>query len=191
MADKHADLKAKLKPAWVRFCQEYAIDSNGSRSYKAAYKTVKKDSTARSNAYALLTNTDILAYIDALKADTASKLEVTAERVLDEYAKMAFYNPQDFYGEDGSYIPIHELPRDQAAAIAGFEVKEFHDKEGKIKYKLHKIRGADKRAALDSIGKHLGMFVQKTENVHKIEYEDLTDEQLEEQIAALEEKNRK
>ena len=184
--DKHADLKAKLRPAWITFCQEYAVNSNGSRSYKAAYKTVKKDSTAEVNASKLLRNAKVVAYIDALKADTAAKLEVTAERVLAEYAKMAFVNPQDFYDENGSLRPIHELSKDTAAAIAGMDVKEFTDKEGNSTFKLHKIKIADKKGNLDSIGKYLGMFIEKTENVHKIAYEDLTDEQLQAQIAALE-----
>lgn len=47
-----------------RFCEEYLIDLNGTRAYKAAYPTVKNDHTATVNAGRLLTNADVRKYID-------------------------------------------------------------------------------------------------------------------------------
>ena len=48
-----------------RFCDEYLIDLNGTRAYKAAYPSVKSDDVARKAASRLLTNVDIRAYLDA------------------------------------------------------------------------------------------------------------------------------
>ena len=47
-----------------RFADEYLIDCNATRAYKAAYPSVKKDEAARVNASRLLSNANIRAYID-------------------------------------------------------------------------------------------------------------------------------
>ncbi len=64
-----------------RFCDEYLIDLNGTRAYKAAYPSVKNDNTAKANASRLLTNANVRAYIDAEleklhNAKTANAAEV-------------------------------------------------------------------------------------------------------------------
>ena len=47
-----------------KFADEYVIDCNASRAYKAAYPHVKSDGAARSSASKLLTNPNIKTYID-------------------------------------------------------------------------------------------------------------------------------
>lgn len=47
-----------------RFCDEYLIDLNGTRAYKAAYSSVKSDKTAGVNAARLLGNASVRAYLD-------------------------------------------------------------------------------------------------------------------------------
>lgn len=37
----------KLTPKQKIFCNEYLVDINAARTYKAAYKNIKKDETAR------------------------------------------------------------------------------------------------------------------------------------------------
>lgn len=46
-----------------RFCDEYLIDCNATRAYKAVYKNVKSDDAARVNASRLLTNANVKKYI--------------------------------------------------------------------------------------------------------------------------------
>ena len=48
-----------------RFCDEYLIDLNGTRAYKAAYPSVRNDDTARANASRLLANANVREYLDA------------------------------------------------------------------------------------------------------------------------------
>lgn len=55
---------AKLTEKQKIFVNEYLIDLNATRAYKAAYKSCKKDETARVNGSKLLTNTNIKKYID-------------------------------------------------------------------------------------------------------------------------------
>ncbi|MGM9935762.1 MAG: terminase small subunit [Candidatus Ornithomonoglobus sp.] len=47
-----------------RFADEYLIDCNATRAYKAAYPSVKKDTVAGSNGMRLLKNAEIKKYID-------------------------------------------------------------------------------------------------------------------------------
>lgn len=47
-----------------RFCDEYLIDCNATRAYKAAYPNVKKDEVASVNGSKLLRNTKVKTYID-------------------------------------------------------------------------------------------------------------------------------
>lgn len=64
------------------FADEYLIDLNGTRAYKAAYKTCKKDETARTNASRLLTNANIKKYIDEQIAKMHDERIAKAEDVM-------------------------------------------------------------------------------------------------------------
>lgn len=59
------------------FAQEYVIDWNGTRSYQVAYPRCSYD-TAKVNASKLLTNTNILAYIEEIQKDIKKLAGVSA-----------------------------------------------------------------------------------------------------------------
>ena len=65
------------------FCDEYLIDLNATRAYKAAYPKVKKDGAARANASKLLTNTNIKSYITARLDELHSERTADAKEVLE------------------------------------------------------------------------------------------------------------
>lgn len=46
-----------------RFCDEYLIDCNGTRAYKAAYQNVKKDTVAATAAGRMLRNVEVQKYL--------------------------------------------------------------------------------------------------------------------------------
>lgn len=66
-----------------RFADEYIIDLNGTRAYKAAYPSVKSDHTATVNAGRLLTNADVKSYVDERLAEIRSKKTVEATEVME------------------------------------------------------------------------------------------------------------
>ncbi len=66
-----------------RFADEYIIDLNGTRAYKAAYSSVKSDHTAAVNAGRLLTNADIKSYVDERIAEIRSKKTAEATEVME------------------------------------------------------------------------------------------------------------
>lgn len=55
---------AKLTEKQKLFVDEYLIDLNATRAYKAAYPNIKNDHSARTLASRLLTKVDIKTYID-------------------------------------------------------------------------------------------------------------------------------
>ena len=86
---------------------------------------------------------------------------------MQEYAKLGFFDPRNLFRPDGSPKEITELDDETAAALAGLDVQEVYEGYGEDrkfvgytkKYKL-----TDKKAALDSIAKCLGMFIDKVES---------------------------
>jgi len=156
-------VKTKLTDNQRRFCEEYSVDRNGTRAYLIAYPRVKKDQTAASNASKLLRIAKVAEHVQRLLDEASERTAITTDRVLEEWGKMAFFDIRGFYNEDGSLKSITDLDDDAAAAIAGMEVKVLADKTGNEYAKLHKIKLVDRKGNLDSIAKHLGMFIERRE----------------------------
>ena len=121
----------------------------------------------RQNGYKLRRKPDIAARIRELMDRAALRAEVTAERVLRELALIGFANMKDYarIGEDGDpYLDFSGLTRDQAAAIVEMIVEDFKDGRGKDARDVRRVRFklADKKGALVDIGRHLGMFRDRT-----------------------------
>lgn len=72
-----------MREKWRRFADEYLIDCNGTRAYKAAYPTVKSDAAAATNAGRLLKNAEVQAYIDQKMEDIRSQRTADATEVLE------------------------------------------------------------------------------------------------------------
>jgi phage terminase small subunit len=157
-----------LTPKQQRFIDEYLTDLNATQ---AAIRAGYSKSGARTEGARLLANADIAAEIAGKQRRVADKLELSAEAVLAELAKLGFANMADYMTVDGDGYPhldFSALSRDQAAALTEVTVEEFTDGAGddakpvkRVKFKL-----ADKRAALVDLGRHLGLFVDRSEVKH-------------------------
>ena len=93
---------------------------------------------------------------EAATKETATKLNLTRERILEEYAKIAFFDIRKLYNEAGGFLPIHELDEISAAAIGGIESYDERDIEGTILGTIRKLKISEKRGALDSICRVMG-----------------------------------
>ena len=145
----------KLTPKQERFVVEYLIDLNATRaSIRAGYSA----KTASRIGPELLGKTWVAAAISVGKKKRAAKIEITAERVLLEYARLGFSDMKEFATWGGRSVTLKDsagLKKGMSRAVQ--EVCETMTKEGPaLKIKLH-----DKKGALDSIAKHLGMFDAK------------------------------
>lgn len=146
------------------FADNYLKDPtrNARKAYQKVYPKAK-DNTADVNASVLLKNTKVSEYITKVEAKTTENVEITNEMILNEYKKLAFFDIRKLYNEDGTLKEITELDDDSAAVVAGMDVSVLFDKNDKTPALLKKIKLSDRKAALDSLAKIKGMFIDKVE----------------------------
>lgn len=72
----------ELTPKQKAFCDEYLIDLNGTRAYKATYKSVKSDAAARVNASRLLAKANAKEYIAEKMKKIQSEKTADLEEVI-------------------------------------------------------------------------------------------------------------
>ena len=144
------------------FADEWLIDRNGTRAYRIAYKGVKTDEVAASIASVTLRIPKVAEYIDKKLDKMSAKAEINQEWVLERMKRLSDYRVDDFFDDKGDMKPLSEIPKDKLYAVCGFKVikkiltqKDSTDIEKTI---MREFKLPDKRAVLDSIGRHLGMF---------------------------------
>lgn len=140
-----------------RFIEEYMVDFNASR---AATVAGYAPNTAMVASRYVLENPCVSKEIAKRKKKLTDKCEITAERVLQEYARLAFVDLGDImqWGPNGVVLESSkELTEDQRRAVA--EVSETMTKDGSsTRVKLH-----DKKGALDALAKYLNLTPERYE----------------------------
>lgn len=155
MAKKRGNPRALTSRA-EKFCNEYLIDLNGTR---AAIRAKYSKKTAYSIAERLLRNVEVQKRISELQKGLQVKTGIAAEKVVAEFAKIAFANIQDFIGKDNEIMDLSKIDKNIAAAVESIQSDIRHDggkSKGyteKVKFKLH-----SKVSALENLGKHLGIY---------------------------------
>lgn len=178
-----------MTPKQQRFVDEYLVDLNATQ---AAIRSGYSKDTAHSIGHENLSKPEIQAAVAVRRAEIAAKLRVTPEKIIAEYAKLAFANTLDYVrvtDAGDAVVDLSELTRDQAAAISELTVDQYLDGRGedaravkKVKFKL-----ADKKGALDSLAKHLGMFIER----HEHSITGMSDAERADRLAAILESARK
>lgn len=145
----------ELNPKQKQFVAEYLIDLNGKQ---AAIRAGYSPKTAEAQASRLLSHVKVAEAVAKAKATRAQRNEITADRVLQEMARIAFSDMRRFttWGPDGVKLRDYEDLTDEEAAAVSEVSQTITEAGGSIKFKLH-----DKRAALVDLGKHIGLFTEK------------------------------
>ena len=153
-----------LTPKQEKFAQEVASGKSQADAYRAAFNCAKsKPETIWSRATELMANSEVMARVKELTEKSAIRAELTAERVLCEVSRLAFFDIRKIFNEDGSLKKVFELDDDTAAGIAGIEAIDIGG-EGQLMISK-KFKVADKNAALEKLCKHLGLYApQKVEH---------------------------
>jgi phage terminase small subunit len=139
-----------LTPKRRAFIDEYLIDFNATQ---AAMRAGYGERSAHTIGSRLLKLPEVKAALDAAIAARAERTRVTADRVIAEYARLAFADMRRYaeWNEDGIKLRPHtSLSADDAAAVVELAPVGAG---GRARIKLH-----DKRAALDALARHLGLF---------------------------------
>jgi len=143
-----------------RFVEEYLIDLNATQAaIRAGYSPKTANRTGPEN----LSKPVIAAAIACAQANRSARTEITQDRVLAELAKIGFSDIRKVLTPGGGIMDPHEWDDETAGAIASFEAVTVHrgeeDENGnKVPEHISKFKTWDKLAALEKLGKHLGMF---------------------------------
>jgi phage terminase small subunit len=138
----------KLHPRHWRFVGEYLIDLDATH---AAIRAGYSKKTAAQIGYQLLQKSSMQQAIAQEQRKAAERVHIDQDRVLREYARIAFADMGQFATWNDETVSLRdstELPPAQRAAIASVQ------KSAKgVHIKLH-----SKVQALDALAKHLGLF---------------------------------
>lgn len=154
-----------MTPKQAIFIAEYLVDQNATRAAIAAGVAEKSASVTASR---WLKTKSIAAVIAERQAQRMARLEISADRTLQEIAKLAYYDPGKLYDERGRFRPVHMLDDTTRAAVAAVEVEETETTIAGgdagsapttiISTKTKKVKMADKSRNLELLGKHLKLF---------------------------------
>ena len=167
-----------LNPKQERFAAEYLIDLNATQ---AAIRAGYSAKTAYSQGERLLRHVEVAQAVQAGQKARAVRTEITQDRVLQELARIAFFDIRQLYRPDGTMKDPTEMDADTAAALASIEVREELDRGtgdeeadvvapgGAVRRKRGELVGGytiktrvfDKVATLQLAMRHLGMLNDK------------------------------
>lgn len=186
--------KPKLTPKMKLFVQEYLVDLVASA---AAIRAGYSQRRAHEIGYQLLRKPAVEEAIQAAMKKREQRIQVTADKVVSELAKIAFSDLRDFV-EFGPEVKVHEESGIKVIRSAVL-IKPSSEVDGSILAEVSqtpsgiKVKPHDKMKALELLGKHIGMFTEKhshevtgkggrpIEVTHK--YADHSDDELERLIA--------
>ena len=116
----------------IKFADEYLIDCNATRAYRAAYPHIKSDDAARACASRLITKANIKEYIDKRLEEMSSAKVASAEEVMK-------YLTSVMRGEYTEQIPL----------LIGEGMQKLVDK---------KVSAKERLKAAELLGKRYGLF---------------------------------
>jgi len=133
------------------FCEEYIIDFSPKN---AALRAGFKESTA-AEAWEWIreenpTKPEAKAYINKLIAERSKRTGITADRVLQELARIAFADITHAVNISDGMV-LKDAAADDTAAIAAIKIKK-----GRISER--EVRMHDKTRALELLGRHIGIL---------------------------------
>jgi phage terminase small subunit len=169
-------INADLTPNQFRFVEEYLLDPTNLK--QCAIRAGYTETNASARATQLMNDPKVRAAIDSAQQARAHRMGITQERVLKELALIAFSNLKDIItvNEDGTTsVDMKNMPRDIAAALSEVSMTM---KGGKVKSMTAKAVLNSKMAALEKLGKHLGIFVDKVEHTGTLTLEQLVAESM-------------
>lgn len=155
---------AKLTKKQKRFIEEYLIDLNATQAaIRAGYSPDTAAEIGRQN----LKKLEIKNELDKAIAERSKRTGVNADRVVRELAKIAFSKASDIIDFDNATLRA-DADDDDLAVVQSVKVKTIPTQNGDGIER--EIKLADKMKALELLGKHLGIYIDKS----KIEVEPST-----------------
>jgi phage terminase small subunit len=142
----------------------------GWRAYRKVYPKSSRH-TAENCFSRLMKKEEFAARVAELHEQAAQAAVMTAQEVLEELTKLGRANMADYIqvGPNGDPIlNLRGLNRSQGAALVEVTVEDFKDGRGADARDVRRVRFklADKRGALNLLGKHHALFTER--HVHEV-----------------------
>lgn len=146
---------AELTPKQAVFVEEYLVDLNATQ---AAIRAGYSSRTAHIIAGQLLDKTLVAEAVAKAKAERSRRTGISADRVLEELARIAFSDMGEFADWSGEQVTLRASSEIDTRCVV--EVKQTAKQFGAdVGIKLH-----DKLGALNALAKHLGLLPEKHEH---------------------------
>lgn len=143
----------KLTKKQKMFVEEYLVDLNATQ---AAIRAGYSEKTARQIGCDNLTKPNIQEEISKRINDKKEKLEISQNKIIMEYAKIAFADMKDFVQFDENGVRIRNDSEVDGRVIS--EVSEVETNYGETIRRTKKIKLHDKMKALEMLGRYLAIF---------------------------------
>ncbi len=124
-----------------RFADEYIIDCNATRAYKAAYPSVKQDATAAAAGARMLRNVNVSAYIEQQLEKISNQKTAKAQEVME-------------------YLTAVMRGRSEAEIVV---VEGYGDGCSEAKRIMKAPDEKERLKAAELLGKRFGLFTDKVE----------------------------
>ena len=144
----------KLTQKQLKFIREYLVDLNATQ---AAIRAGYSVNSAGTTGAEYLEKPEIRARVNEEMEKRAQRTEITADRVLQELARIAFNDISELTTWSESRTRLMDsstLTKDQTASVA----EVYSNAAGETRIKMY-----DKIRALETLGKHLKLFNDKIE----------------------------
>ncbi len=139
-----------MTPKQQRFVDEYPIDLNGTQ---AAIRAGYSKRGAEVTASKLLRNPKVAAAVAEAKAERSERTKIDADWVLTRLADEATADLAELYDDGGGLKPIAEWPLVwRQGLVAGLDVDEEFNKDGKKLGQVTKIKLSDRIKRVELIG---------------------------------------
>ena len=156
---------ARLTDKQVRFCQEYIIDLNAMQAYiRAGYE----ERSAEANAYRLMGNDGVKAYIQELMDLRAERLRITADEVLVGLDRMRRATVKQLFDGQDRVLRVSEWDDEFARAVNSIKFTKQqaadYTNENPVYDDVVDVKLVDKKGVTELLGKHLKLFTDKVEH---------------------------
>ena len=146
------------------FVRAYLIDLNAT---KAAIAAGYSEKGADVRGVELLGRRRVQDLVAQFSKEKLTKLDISAEWILNELRKLAGYDASAVFEDDGSLKPISQWDESNKAALVGMDHEKLFDHFGPGQSKhvgtTRKVKLADKLRALELLGKYRKLFTEKIE----------------------------
>ena len=142
------------------FAQAFVALGNATKAAERAGYTGKH---VKVTAGRLMAEPSVRARIAEIQRDVIRRIKVDQTTVLAELTRIAFADPGRIVDDRGELLPLNEIDEDTRRALGGYKVvrKTFGEDGESVE---REVKFISKEAALDKLGKHLGLWKAETDD---------------------------